>query len=267
MKAVKYLFIIGVVVILAGVGCKYVPFGSSEQDDSSDAMIEKLQDENEDLKKEIKDLKSQADITDSTMSEDEDDSDTDVDFDSNEDESMDDDQKSDQQKDESSDSEEQITTDSKLRDVRVDVDENHIVVLLVKDQESDITPQEEPYMKVGCDDLLVPVTIELDNGKTQSDLATAIVQLLTVKKDRFADQGLYNAVFAKGFVLANIKYQDGVREVYLEGDPTLGGVCDAPRIMKQIEETVGLYSDNYSILLNDSESQWRCLSDGSGMCE
>lgn len=123
----------------------------------------------------------------------------------------------------------------------------------------------DAYAEIGCEDVLVPVKTEL--SKSQSDLAEAIVQLLTMKNDKLSD-GLMNAVRGAGLSLANIRYNDaGARVIELEGQIKLAGVCDGPRIKAQIEETARLYSKNFEINLNGSAKDWRCAFDESGQCE
>lgn len=125
----------------------------------------------------------------------------------------------------------------------------------------------DAYMEFGCESLLVPVKRELT--KTQSDLAEALVQLITIKQNAYADQGLRNAIApsAPTIKLANIHYDGKTRVISFEGSFTSSGACEDPRIKAQIEETVKLYSDNYRIELNGSEKNWRCLFDQSGQCE
>src|SRR5690606_18897422 len=113
---------------------------------------------------------------------------------------------------------------------------------------------------------LVPVRRELT--KTQSDLAEALVQLITIKETAYFDQGLRNAVApsAPTIRLTNIRYEGDTRVIEFEGQFISAGTCDDPRIKAQIEETVKLYADKYEIRLNGKESEWRCLFDQSGLC-
>jgi hypothetical protein len=121
-------------------------------------------------------------------------------------------------------------------------------------------------MEFGCESLLVPVKIAIT--KTQSDLAEALVQLITIKQNAYEEQALRNAVApsAPTIKLTNIHYEGKTRVIDFEGQFTSGGACDDPRIKAQIEETVKLYVTDYQIRLNGEEKQWRCLFDASGLC-
>lgn len=124
----------------------------------------------------------------------------------------------------------------------------------------------DAYMEFGCDSLLVPVKKEI--AKTQSDLAEAIVQLITTKEMAYGDLGLRNAVApsAPKIRLTNIHYEGKTRVVDFEGSFVSAGTCDDPRIKAQISETVKLYAPDYEIRLNGTASEWRCLFDQSGSC-
>lgn len=125
----------------------------------------------------------------------------------------------------------------------------------------------DAYMEFGCESLLVPVRRSFE--KTQSDLAHAIVELITIKQQAYADQGLRNAVApsAPTIKLTNIHYDGKTRVIDFEGSFLSAGTCDDPRIKAQIEETVKLYASDYRIQLNGKESEWRCLFDQSGTCK
>ncbi len=125
----------------------------------------------------------------------------------------------------------------------------------------------DAYMEFGCESLLVP--IKRDFVKTQSDLAEAIVQLITIKQNAYADIGLRNAVApsAPTIRLTGIHYEGKTRIIDFEGSFVSSGVCEDPRIKAQIEETIKLYSDNYEIHLNGTAANWKCLFNQSGTCE
>lgn len=152
-----------------------------------------------------------------------------------------------------------------IGDLTMKADENSVVVFLTAEKAE--YKGDDAYMEFGCESLLVPVRRTLT--KTQSDLAHAIVELITIKETAYFDQGLRNAVApsAPTIKLTNIHYEDGVRVIDFEGSFLSAGTCDDPRIKAQIEETVKLYTDKYRIQLNGKESEWRCLFDQSGLCE
>lgn len=57
--------------------------------------------------------------------------------------------------------------------------------------------------------------------------------------------------------------------INLQGDLISAGTCDDPRIRNQILKTIELYypEQDYTVLLNGSEAEWRCWNDMSGLCE
>jgi hypothetical protein len=56
--------------------------------------------------------------------------------------------------------------------------------------------------------------------------------------------------------------------INLQGELISAGTCDDPRIRNQIIKTIEIYypEQEYTILLNGSESEWRCWNDQSGLC-
>lgn len=145
------------------------------------------------------------------------------------------------------------------------LDANRIDIMLVSTEDPSPVQSEGPAFRFGCDEYLYPTTVTLDEEKSQSDLATAIVQLLTYKPN--VDSTLINTVRGKGLILTNVKYENGMRVVELEGkDINTGETCDDVRIKAQLEETVGMYIENFEIRLNGSASEWKCLFDETETC-
>ena len=152
-----------------------------------------------------------------------------------------------------------------LIDFTVETGDNDITILLLALSED--YPGDDAILEIGCQDVLVPLKVDLEE-KTQSDLATAVVELLLTKRNQYRDSnGLVNHISGVGFTLANVSYEDGKRIVDFEGEPKSSGTCESPRITSQIEETVALYSNSFEIRLNGSAKDWRCLFDESDLCE
>ena len=152
-----------------------------------------------------------------------------------------------------------------LNEFTVETGDNDITILLLALSED--YSGDDAILEIGCEDVLVPLKVDLEE-KTQSDLATAVVELLLTKRNQYRDSnGLVNHISGVGFTLANVKYEDGKRIVDLEGEPVSSGTCESPRIISQIEETVALYSNSFEIRLNGSAKDWRCLFDESDLCE
>lgn len=261
----KYLKIALVLVafVLLGAGCQLQqPRAIDSSDSPDDKELQRLQDENKKLEKENKKLQNEIDEQEETEEDDAEDE-----------EAKDDEADEEASSDEISEPDEDADLNERGREVinetsfSNDQGDTRINLLLVSDQEPDPKQSEGPYLKFGCDQYLYPLTVELDEEKTQSNLATAIVELLITKKDEYKDSsGLTNHVSGHGLVLANVKYEDGTRILEFEGEITSAGVCEDAAIKAQIEEVTALYSNKFEIRLNGEESEWRCLFDGSGEC-
>jgi len=120
-----------------------------------------------------------------------------------------------------------------LRDFQVEVGEQDITVFLVGLADEYISNQ--GVFRIGCEDVLVPKKLSLEE-KSQSDLAEAIVMLLTTKRDVYKTENLTNHVFGIGFLLENIRWEGNTRIIELSGSPALKGVCDDARVKTQMEE-------------------------------
>lgn len=142
-----------------------------------------------------------------------------------------------------------------LNEISMKPDENSVIILLTASGQD--YREDDAFMQIGCEDVLVPVRVELE--KNMSDLAHAIVQLLVTKRAQYEDRGLSNSVAGIGLTLANVSYEDGLRVIEFEGEPRLSGVCDDARIQAQVEQTIGLYADDYEIRLNGSAENWANL--------
>lgn len=147
---------------------------------------------------------------------------------------------------------------------KMELSEKEIAAMFVVDQENENAPN--GGMEVGCEDRLSKVVLELEEDKSQTDLAEAVVALLTTRSSAVKDYGVRNDVYAKGLYLDNIRTEaEGTRVLEFSGELSFAGVCEVPRFKGQIEETVKLYEDA-RIELNGSESNWECLGDQSGEC-
>lgn len=148
----------------------------------------------------------------------------------------------------------------RVGDINVSADDSGVVIFLSGSKE-DYKGGDE-YLAFGCEDYLVPVKVELK--KEMSDLAHAIVLLLTTKRATYEDQNLQNAVSGIGLVLDNVAYDGGKRIIEFTGEAKLAGVCDDARIKTQIEETVKFYAEDFEIQLNGSTEAWEKLFDAKG---
>jgi hypothetical protein len=104
---------------------------------------------------------------------------------------------------------------------------------------------------VGCGDSLVAVTRPV--APTDHPIEAALNDLFSIKEQFFGESGLYTALYQSNLVVESVLVDaNGAATVALSGQPMLGGTCDTPRVIGQIEQTVlaapGVSSAN--ILLN-----------------
>ncbi len=116
------------------------------------------------------------------------------------------------------------------------------------------------YLRIGCNDVLVPYEMPV--------LSTRLQSVLTALGVFVPPPGLHNPLQEKGVRFAGLEEGDRGKKmvILLEGEPAFGGICDVPRFKEHIEKTVELYTKNYEVRLNGSESAYRCLDDMSGNC-
>ncbi|HEX8632894.1 MAG TPA: hypothetical protein VF703_01940 [Pyrinomonadaceae bacterium] len=87
--------------------------------------------------------------------------------------------------------------------------------------------------KIGCDDSLVPVTRTIK--ATGAPLKAALVELLSLPREY--EGGLSNFWRGRNLRLTTVSLRAGVATIRIAGELFVAGVCDAPRIEAQIEET------------------------------
>jgi len=95
--------------------------------------------------------------------------------------------------------------------------------------------------KVGCGDSAVPVEIALPHP--EPGLQGALRALLGLKGQYHEPSGLYNALYTSALELVRIERQGNDARVYLKGYLELGGDCDNPRILAELQETALQFSD------------------------
>lgn len=116
------------------------------------------------------------------------------------------------------------------------------------------------FKKVGCEDLLVPYEIDVSSSRLKS--------VLHALSEFEPPDGYYNPLHEKGIAVTDAEERGHSRVIVeLSGEPQFGGVCDTPRFMEQIRETVKLTNPDFEIRLNGSEAAFRCLADMSGECK
>lgn len=103
---------------------------------------------------------------------------------------------------------------------------------------------------VGCGDSAIPVIIDVPY--TQGVLRAALENLLARKEQFFGQSGLYNALYQSNLRLEDVSIQNGVAVIELSGQALLGGECDTPRVIAQLEQTALQFNtvQKVTILLN-----------------
>lgn len=100
----------------------------------------------------------------------------------------------------------------------------------------DVGDSGENGILIGCDDSLVPQTVEIpadhDIGIT---LASTLDALFAVGDDH--DPDLYNGLANSSLSVDSATVENGVATVHVSGDVSIGGVCDEPRFIQQIRYT------------------------------
>lgn len=236
----RYLLLLGALALL-GASCQFQPLEPKDDSTSNDqATIERLQAENDRLKDENKSLEDDIKKMETKQQK----------------------EKTEDQEQSETKATEEFTFNEreggvqKIQDLALKPTDESIVILLsanLEDYEGN-----DGYAGFGCKDVLVPVEVELE--KEMSDLAHAIVELLTTKKDAYSEQGLENSVAGIGLTLENVKYEEGTRIIEFAGDEVkLSGVCSDARILAQIEETIKIYDEEFEVRLNGSASEWKSL--------
>ena len=90
---------------------------------------------------------------------------------------------------------------------------------------------------IGCNDKLIAVSRSVKVEKTP--IESAVTELLAAKDT----EELKN--YVKGFqlMLFQVTIAGGACDVYLNGELTINGICDIPRIREQLNETAKQFTD------------------------
>ncbi len=104
---------------------------------------------------------------------------------------------------------------------------------------------------VGCGDSAIPITVTIP--PTQGVLRAALEKLVSAKNQFYGESGYYNALYQSDLQVAGVTIEQGKAIINLTGSVILGGVCDAPRIEAQIEQTALQFStvNEVNVFIND----------------
>jgi hypothetical protein len=118
---------------------------------------------------------------------------------------------------------------------------------------------------IGCNDYLVPVTVNIPDGSPEARAEATMNKLLSLAEQDLSAFG-YQSGFSPSMLKASVERKaDGILVIDLKGTLTVAGVCAVPRMKSQIEQTAAQFG-RVSILVNGSEAEWRCFGDESGRC-
>lgn len=93
---------------------------------------------------------------------------------------------------------------------------------------------------VGCGDSAIPITVTIP--RTQGILRATLERLLSAKQQFYGESGYYNALYQSDLDVNTVTIEQGKAVIHLTGTIMLGGVCDAPRLEAQIEQTALQFS-------------------------
>lgn len=104
---------------------------------------------------------------------------------------------------------------------------------------------------VGCGDSAIPVTVTVP--PTQGILRAALEKLFSAKQQFYGESGYYNALYQSDLQVAGVTIEQEKAIIRLTGSVMLGGVCDAPRVEAQIEQTALQFSTvkEVAVFIND----------------
>ncbi len=89
----------------------------------------------------------------------------------------------------------------------------------------------------GCGDSVV--AIQRDILPTTAPLRASLEQLFASKDQYYGQSKLYNALYQSNLLIDYIEVnKGGIASIELAGSYKLGGVCDGPRFVSQIQQTV-----------------------------
>ena len=104
---------------------------------------------------------------------------------------------------------------------------------------------------VGCGDSAIPINVTVP--PTQGILRAALEKLFSAKQQFYGESGYYNALYQSDLQVTGVTIEQGKAVIHLTGSVTLGGVCDAPRVEAQIEQTALQFStvNEVAVFIND----------------
>lgn len=105
--------------------------------------------------------------------------------------------------------------------------------------------------KIGCNDSIVAVQIQIP--QTQTPLEASLMELLSIKQQRYGEQNYYNALANSNLQFQSAVINEETATIRLDGNLQLGGTCDNPRVEAQLRQTVLQFPSvkNAEIIINN----------------
>ncbi len=92
---------------------------------------------------------------------------------------------------------------------------------------------------VGCGDSLIPVQTDVGNQPTtEAKISAALSKLFAIHSQYYGESGLYDALYQSNLTVTSVHIEGSRAVVHIDGTLQLGGVCDDPRALGQIDATV-----------------------------
>ncbi len=91
---------------------------------------------------------------------------------------------------------------------------------------------------LGCGDRLAMVSVTIaPAATTEARIAATLTQLFAIKDQFHGQSGLYNALYQSDLVIDRVELQGKTAAIFLSGSLRVGGICDEPRVVGQIQQT------------------------------
>ncbi len=92
---------------------------------------------------------------------------------------------------------------------------------------------------VGCGDSLIAVTVDIGTQTTtEAKITAALGKLFAIHDQYYGESGLYDALYQSNLSVDSVHLDGSRAVVHISGTLQLGGVCDDPRVLGQIDATV-----------------------------
>lgn len=107
--------------------------------------------------------------------------------------------------------------------------------------------------EIGCGDSLI--ALQRNIASTDNQLEATMNELLSNGQRTVGETGLYNALYQSDLEVESADVENGVATVNLQGEFSIGGACDTPRVEEQLTQTASQFPNVTSvrILINGQE--------------